>query len=80
MLANDSYYGEELGISKGTLYTWVDQDLVDHGKRVGLTTREHGERVADKRRIRELETMLAIVRRASELFKALMPAQKVLPG
>ena len=50
----------ELGISKGTLYTWVNQDLVDHGKRAGLTTREHGELVAAQRRIRELETELAV--------------------
>ena len=59
----------ELGISKASLYAWVNQELVDSGRRPGMTSREHSELVAAKRRIRELETELAIIRRASELFK-----------
>ena len=59
----------ELGISKASLYAWVNQDLVDSGRRPGMTSREHHDLVAAKRRIRELETELAIIRRASELFK-----------
>lgn len=36
---------------------------------VGLTTAEHAELVAARRRIRELETELAIHRRSTELLK-----------
>ena len=58
----------ELGISQGGLYNWVAQDRIDRGERPGLRTGEHAELVAAKRRIRELETELEIVKRASKLF------------
>jgi transposase len=57
-----------LGISPGCLHNWVRQDQIDRGERAGLATRERAELAAARRRIRELETELEIVRRASALF------------
>jgi transposase len=58
----------ELGISTGCLHGWVRQDRVDHGELPGMTTAEHAELVRSKRRIRELETEVEILRRANKLL------------
>ena len=59
----------ELEVSEQTIYTWRRQARIDAGLEVGVTTAEHAELQAAKRRIRELETELAIHRRATELLK-----------
>jgi len=59
----------DLEISEQTIYTWRRQARIDAGLEVGLTTSEQAELAAAKRRIRELETELAIHRRATELMK-----------
>jgi transposase-like protein len=59
----------DLGISEQTVYTWRRQARIDAGLEVGLSTSEKEELAAAKRRIRELETELAIHRRATELLK-----------
>ncbi len=59
----------DLGISEQTIYTWRRQARIDTGLEAGLSTSEHAELNASKRRIRELETELAIHRRATELLK-----------
>jgi transposase len=59
----------DLGISDQTIYLWRRQDEIDRGLAPGLSTREQDELAAAKRRIRELETELAIHRRAAELLK-----------
>lgn len=59
----------DLGISEQTIYTWRRQARIDAGIEVGLSTSERAELTAAKRRIRELETELAIHRRATELLK-----------
>jgi len=59
----------ELGISEQTIYTWRRQARIDAGLEAGVTTGERAELEAAKRRIRELETELAIHRRATELLK-----------
>ncbi len=59
----------DLGISEQTIYTWRRQARIDAGLEVGLSTSEQAELAAAKRRIRELETELAIHRRATELLK-----------
>lgn len=59
----------DLQISDQTIYAWRRQDRVDRGLEVGLTTAEHAELVAARKRIRELETEVAIHRRATELLK-----------
>ncbi len=59
----------ELEISEQTIYTWRRQARIDAGLEAGVTTSELTELTAAKRRIRELETALAIHRRAMELLK-----------
>ncbi len=57
------------GISEQTIYAWRRQARIDAGIEAGLSTSERGELTAAKRRVRELETELAIRRRATELLK-----------
>lgn len=59
----------ELGISAGCLHNWVRQDRIDRGEIAGTTTTESGELRAARRRIRELETELAIVKQASKFLE-----------
>jgi transposase len=59
----------DLGISDQIIYVWRRQDEIDRGRAPGLSTEEREELAAAKRRIRELETELAIHRRAAELLK-----------
>jgi transposase-like protein len=59
----------DLGISEQTVYSWRRQDRIDQGVEAGLTTGERAELVAARKRIRELETELAVHRRATELLK-----------
>ena len=59
----------EFEVSEQAIYTWRRQARVDAGLEAGLSSSEHAELAAAKRRIRELETELAIHRRATELLK-----------
>ena len=59
----------ELEVSEQTIYTWRRQARIDAGLEAGVTSAEHAELQAARRRIRELETELAIHRRATELLK-----------
>ncbi len=59
----------DLGISEQSIYTWRRQARIDAGLEAGLSTVEHAELASAKRRIQELETELAIHRRATELLK-----------
>lgn len=59
----------DLGISNQTIYTWRRQDRIDRGLEPGLSSAEKAELVAARKRIRELETELAVHRRATELLK-----------
>jgi transposase len=52
---------------------WRRQDRIDKGLQPGLTSVEKAELTAAKRRIAELETELAIHRRASELLGKVVP-------
>ena len=60
----------DLGVSDQTIYNWRRQDAVDRGLQPGLTSSEKEELRAARRRIAELETELAVTRRANELLKA----------
>ncbi len=62
-----------LGISAQSIYTWARQDRIDKGLEPGLSSGEKAELSAAKRRIAELETELAIHRRASELLGKVVP-------
>ncbi|MBB0242530.1 transposase [Streptomyces alkaliphilus] len=62
-----------LGISDQTIYTWRRQHRIDTGKEPGITSSDHTELVAARRRIAELETEPAIHRRAAELLGQVVP-------
>lgn len=66
----------ELGISAGCLHTWVKQDRIDRGEIPGKTTIESVELRAARKRIRELETELAILRHAGKFLGADKPHPK----
>jgi transposase-like protein len=59
----------DLGISNQTIYAWRRQEAVDQGLVAGPTSTELAELVAARRRIRELETELAVARRAMQLLR-----------
>lgn len=58
-----------VGVTGQTIYNWRNQDEIDRGLRPGVTTKESVELTAARKRIRALETELAVVRRANELLK-----------
>lgn len=60
----------QLGITAQTIYNWRNQDQIDRGQRAGTSTGESAELTAARKRIRELETELAVTKRANELLKA----------
>lgn len=66
----------ELGISAGCLHAWVRQDRIDRGELAGITTTESAELRAARKRIRELETELAIIRQASKFLAEEKPHPK----
>jgi transposase-like protein len=59
-----------LGVSDQTIYNWRNQDRIDRGLRAGVSTVESAELAAARKRIRDLETELAVTKRANELLKA----------
>lgn len=59
----------DLGVSEQSIYTWRRQARIDAGVESGLTSPEKAELAAARKRIRELETEVAIHRRATELLK-----------
>ncbi|ANC31953.1 Transposase [Isoptericola dokdonensis DS-3] len=63
----------DLEISDQTIYSWRRQDRIDKGLEPGLTSAEKAELTAARKRITELETELAIHRRASELLGKVVP-------
>jgi transposase-like protein len=66
----------ELGISTGCLHNWVRQDQIDRGERPGTTSTESAELRQARKRIRELETELAIVRQAAKFLGEEKPHPK----
>lgn len=58
-----------LEVSDQSIYTWRRQEQIDSGQRAGLSSVEREELRAARLRIRELETELAVHRRAAELLK-----------
>jgi putative transposase len=59
----------ELGLAAATVYRWKAQDLIDRGIKPGTSTNERGELAAARRRIKELEPELALVKQAAKLFE-----------
>ena len=58
----------EIGVSEATVYRWRSQGRVDRGEQPGLSSVERVELAQARRRIHELETELAITKKASALF------------
>ncbi|WP_066361436.1 transposase [Herbidospora mongoliensis] len=65
----------DLGISEQTIYVWRKQNLIDTGRLPGATTTEQSELLAARKRIRELETELAVTHRAIELVREVVPPE-----
>ncbi len=61
---------DQLDVSDQRIYSWRNQDRIGRGLRAGVSTRESAELVAARKRLRELETELAVTKRANELLKA----------
>ncbi len=66
----------DLGLSGQTIYNWRRQEWIDTGRALGLTSSEQAELGAARRRIAELETELAVTRRANELLRAQVVSPK----
>jgi transposase len=58
----------EHGVAAATLYRWKHQALVDAGRKPGIKSYEPDEMAKARRRIKELETELEMVKAASALF------------
>jgi transposase len=59
----------DLDVSEQTVYNWRRQDRIDRGEAEGLTTAEKAELAVAKKRIAELETELAVPKRAVDLLQ-----------
>ena len=55
-------------MSEATIYNWLKQDRIDRGEAEGATTGQQLELAAARRRIRQLETELAVARKVNEVF------------
>lgn len=66
----------ELGIRPVTLSKWLRQDHIDHGLRPGTPSGEFAALQAARRRIRELESELAIVRQTARFLDEDKPRPK----
>jgi transposase-like protein len=58
----------ELDVSAATLYRWKKQAMVDAGRRPGPKSYEPDELARARRRIKDLEAELELVKAASDLF------------
>lgn len=59
---------EVFGVSEASIYNWLKQDRIDRGEIEGLSTDQALELGAAKRRIKQLETELAVARKVNEVF------------
>lgn len=59
---------ETFGMTQASIYSWLKQDRIDRGGAPGLSTEGQMELAAAKRRIRQLETELAVSRKVNEVF------------
>ena len=63
-------------MSQAALHGWVRQDKIDRGELPGISTKEGAELKKAKRRIRELEMEVEILRRASKILVSERPHPK----
>ena len=55
-------------VSEATVYNWTKQDKIDRGEIAGMSTDQAIELAAARRRIRQLESELAVARKVNEVF------------
>ena len=58
----------QIGVSYGTLRSWVNQDKIDSGEREGLTTEEKEELRKLRREVKTLRQEKEILRKAAAFF------------
>lgn len=58
----------DLNVSDQMIYSWRKQHLIDSGRVPGMTSSDHVELVAARKRIVQLEMELAVTRRANDLL------------
>jgi transposase-like protein len=63
----------ELGVSDQTIDNWRNQELIDTGQRPGVSSSDHAELVAARKKIAELEAEAVASRRAIELLREAVP-------
>ncbi len=68
----------DLGVTAASIYTWRNQELIDTGQKPGLSSTDNAELAAARRRIAQLETELAVTKRANELLKEAVPPKGVI--
>jgi len=66
----------QLGVSAAALQNWVRHDQIDRGERPGTTTPESVELAKAKKRIRQLETEVEILKVAAKLLGEDRPSPK----
>jgi transposase-like protein len=59
---------ETFGMSDATIYNWLKQERIDRGEIAGLSTDDALDLAAAKRKIKQLETELAVSRKVNEVF------------
>jgi transposase len=58
----------QIGVSYGTLRSWVNQNEIDSGEREGLTTQEKEELQRLRREVKTLRQEKEILRKAAAFF------------
>jgi transposase len=56
------------GMSEATVYNWLRQQRVDNGEEEGTSTDQAMQLKAAQKRIKQLETELAVSRKVNEVF------------
>jgi transposase-like protein len=59
---------EAFGMSQATIYNWLRQQRIDNGEEDGTSTDQAVQLKAALKRIRQLETELAVSRKVNEVF------------
>jgi len=59
---------DTFGMAEATVYNWLKQDRIDKGEIEGVSTEDALDLAAARRRIKQLETELAVSRRVNEVF------------
>jgi transposase-like protein len=63
----------DLGVISQTIYNWRRQEQIDSGLGPGVSSSDHAELIAARRRIAQLEAELAVATRAAELLREGVP-------